>query len=171
MKLSDFNLGKDLLGREEVRALVNGFNANRSDYPRDKTVHALFDGRAGRSPNAPAVLHEDRTYTYGDLERESNRFARLLIDQYGPEANPAQMVTLQCEDLASLLDTVERTHAVFVGVAAAAREGLHAGRLVELRMTPSFRAAGRFAYVTLAGRTEAPAMALFRRFVLQHLRD
>jgi hypothetical protein len=29
----------------------------------------------------------------------------------------------------------------------------------------------RYAYVTLAGRTEAPAMAIFRTFVLDHLRE
>lgn len=101
----------------------------------------------------------------------SDEVARLLIDLYGPQADPAQMTTLQCEDVASLLDAVQQTRAVFLGVAAAARKDLEAGRLVELRMTPAFEAVARFAYVTLAGRTEAPAMALFRRFVSQQLRD
>jgi hypothetical protein len=32
-------------------------------------------------------------------------------------------------------------------------------------------ATARFAYVTLAGRTEAPAMVFFRTFVRNHLRD
>lgn len=101
----------------------------------------------------------------------SDEVARLLIDLYGSGANPAQMITLQCEDVASLLDTIEQTQAVFLGMAAAAREGLDAGRLVELRMVPAFKAVGRFAYVALVGRTEAPAMAMFRRFVAQRLRD
>lgn len=101
----------------------------------------------------------------------SDEVARLMVDQYGPQANPAQMTTLQCEDVASLIDAVERSQAVFLGVAAAAREGLEAGRLVELRMKPKLRATARFAYVTLVGRTEAPAMALFRRFVSERLRD
>jgi DNA-binding transcriptional LysR family regulator len=101
----------------------------------------------------------------------SDEVARLLTDLYGAEANPEQMVTLQCEDIASLLDAVEQTPAIFLGVAAAARAGLKSGRLVELPMQPPFRAVARFAYVTLVGRTEAPSMALFRRFVSERLHD
>lgn len=101
----------------------------------------------------------------------SDEVARLLTDLYGSQANPAQMVTLQCEDIGSLLVAVEHTDAVFLGVAAAAREGLDAGRLVMLDIMPAFQAAARFAYVSLVGRTEAPAMAMFRQFVVQHLQD
>jgi hypothetical protein len=53
----------------------------------------------------------------------------------------------------------------------AAREGLVSGRLKELHITPGVKATARFAYVTLAGRTAAPVMRLFRRFVRDHLRD
>lgn len=94
-----------------------------------------------------------------------------MVDLYGPQDNPAQMTTLQCEDVSSLVSATEQSHAVFLGVAAAVREGVEAGRLVELRMQPRFDAAARFAYITLAGRTEAPVMAVFRRFVAQRLRE
>jgi hypothetical protein len=56
-------------------------------------------------------------------------------------------------------------------VIATARSGLADGSLVELALAPALRATARFAYVTLAGRTEAPAMAYFREFVREHLRD
>lgn len=101
----------------------------------------------------------------------SDEIARLLVDLYGPAAAPEEMTTLQCEDMTSLLGAVERTDAVFLGLAAAARDGIAAGRLVELPVRPALEARARFACVTLAGRTEAPAMAVFRRFAAAHLHD
>lgn len=101
----------------------------------------------------------------------SDEVARQLVDHFGPRANPEQLITLKCEDVGSLIDTVRATDAVFLGVVAAARQGMAAGELAELKVAPAFKAAARFGYVTLAGRTEAPVMALFRQFAAQHLRD
>lgn len=135
-------------------------------------LRACFICRAGHplAGRAPIALPELLAFPVasGPL---SGEIARLLTELYGPQANPVQMVTLQCEDIASLLVTIEKTDAVFLGVAAAAREGLDAGRLVELQMSPAFHAVARFAYVALVGRTEAPAMALFHQFTLERLRD
>ncbi len=101
----------------------------------------------------------------------SDEVARLLVDQYGSRADPAQMTTLQCEDVTSLLDTVAVTDAIFLGIAAAARAGIAAGTLAEIRVEPPLRAGARFACITLAGRTEAPAMSILRAFVDERLRD
>ena len=101
----------------------------------------------------------------------SDEVARLLVDHYGPRADPAQMTTLQCEDVTSLLDTVAVTDAIFLGIAAAARAGIAAGTLAEIRVEPPLRAGARFACITLAGRTEAPAMGILRAFVEERLRD
>jgi DNA-binding transcriptional LysR family regulator len=101
----------------------------------------------------------------------SDEVARLLVDQYGLQANPAELVTLRCDDVASLVKTVAQTDAIFLGVIAATRDGLEDGSLIELPVKPKLVATARFAYLTLAGRTEAPAMAYFREFVRDHLRD
>ena len=101
----------------------------------------------------------------------SSEVARQLVEQYGARADPASMATLRCEDVSSLIDTVSRTRAIYLGIVAAAREGIEAGRLVELRLSPAVRATARFAYVTRQGRTESPAMREFRRFVDERMRD
>jgi DNA-binding transcriptional LysR family regulator len=101
----------------------------------------------------------------------SQEVARIMVDHYGPRANPAQMATLQCEDIASLIDVVRQTDAVFLGIVGAARQGLADGSLVELALDPPFRAGARLALITLAGRTELPVMAVFREFVTRHLVD
>jgi DNA-binding transcriptional LysR family regulator len=101
----------------------------------------------------------------------SQEVARLLVDHYGPQANPAQMTTLQCEDIASLLDVVGQTDAIYLGILGAAREGLAQGRLVELPMQIPLKGQARLALITLAGRTELPVMSVFRAFVQNHLSD
>ena len=101
----------------------------------------------------------------------SQEVARLLVDHYGPQANPAQMTTLQCEDIASLLDVVGQTDAIYLGILGAAREGLAQGRLVELPMQIPLKGQARLALITLAGRTELPVMSVFRAFVQSYLSD
>ncbi len=81
------------------------------------------------------------------------------------------MVAQRCDDVSSLLAAVAQTDAVFLGVIAAARGGLKDGGLVELHLKPRLLATARFAYVTLAGRTEAPAVAYFRQFLRTHLHE
>ncbi len=101
----------------------------------------------------------------------SDEVARILVAHYGPKADPAQMTTLQCEEIASLIDTVSQTDAVYLGIVGAARAELASGRLVEVDMVPPFRSGARLALVTLSGRTELPVMDEFRRFVKLHLDD
>lgn len=100
----------------------------------------------------------------------SEEVARQLISQYGHFANPAEMVTIRSDDIKSLVRTVEQTDAIFLGAIAAAQSGITDGRLTELRMKLPLTAKARFACVTLAGRTEAPAMTYFRSFVDKHLK-
>jgi DNA-binding transcriptional LysR family regulator len=101
----------------------------------------------------------------------SQEVARILVDHFGPRANPAQMTTLQCEDIASLIEVVRQTDAIYLGIVGAAREGLADGSLVALPLDPPFQAGARLGLITLAGRTELPVMAVFREFVKGKLVD
>lgn len=101
----------------------------------------------------------------------SDEVARMLVARYGPAAIPERMVTLECEDVAALVAAVAGSDAVFLGLAAAARAGVAAGTLVELPMRPRLEGGARFACVTLAGRSEAPVMAMFRRFARAGLNE
>ena len=144
----------------------------------DLNIESLAELRAGLVVRAGHPLAAQKNVTLADVLRYpvastplSDEVARALVDQFGPQANPSEMVTLRCDDVASLVQTAAQTDAVFLGVMATARSGLADGSLVELALVPALRATARFAYVTLAGRTEAPAMAYFREFVREHLRD
>jgi DNA-binding transcriptional LysR family regulator len=144
----------------------------------DLNIESLVELRAGFVVRAGHPLAQKKNVVLADLLRYpvastplSDEVARLLVDQYGLPANPAEMVKLRCDDVTSLISTVSQTDAIFLGVIATARAGLDDGNLVELQVKPKLSATARFAYVTLAGRTEAPAMGYFRQFVRDHLRD
>ena len=96
---------------------------------------------------------------------------RNLIARYGPDADPHTAITLRCDDIPALLHAVQGSDAVFVGTLAVARTAAPAGSLVELPVSPALDDGAHFGFVTLAARTEAPALAIFRRFVAEHLHD
>lgn len=144
----------------------------------DLNIESLVELRAGFVVRANHPLAGNKTVSLPDVLRYpvastplSDEVARLMVDQYGLQANPAEMVALRCDDVTSLIATVAQTDAAFLGVIATARAGLQDGSLVELPLKPRLSATARFAYVTLAGRTEAPAMGYFRQFVREHLCD
>jgi DNA-binding transcriptional LysR family regulator len=122
------------------------------------------------APVAPVAFEALLTYPIASVPL-SDEVARQLVDVYGARANPAQMITLCCEEISSLIDTVRQTDAVFMGICAAAQEGIARGELVEIPVQPPLRARARFALITLAGRTENAGLDFVRRFVVKHLKD
>ena len=95
----------------------------------------------------------------------SDEVARVLVERYGPDAHPARCVTLRCEEIPSLVELTRHTNTVLIAIRAAGRD------LVELSMKPALNATARFAIVTLAGRSEAPALPIVRRLMQELLRD
>ncbi len=95
----------------------------------------------------------------------SDEVARVLVERYGPDAHPARCVTLRCEEIPSLVELTRHTDAVLIAIRAAGPD------LVELTMKPALNATARFAIVTLAGRSEAPALPIVRRLMQELLRD
>lgn len=95
----------------------------------------------------------------------SDEVARVLVERYGPQADPNECVTLRCEEIPSLIEVARHSDAVVLAIRAAAPE------LVELRLRPELDANARFGLVTLARRTEPPALAAVRKLMQQLLHD
>jgi len=164
------------LRARELEALV--VDARRIAPAPDLQIETLSELRTGFISRAGHPLARRKKVSLQDVLKHpvattplSAEVARLLVEQFGAQADPAAMATLRCEDINSLIDAVAQSEAVYLGIVAAAREGIESGGLVELRISPAVKATARFAYVTLAGRTEAPVMRLFRRFADDRLRD
>ena len=80
-------------------------------------------------------------------------------------AHPDNCVTLQCEEVASLVDVARRSDTVLLAIKAAGPD------LVELTLQPELAAMARFGLVTLKRRTLPPGLAVVRELMAQLLVD
>ena len=76
-KISELNM----LPSKEAYMLKEQFNSTFADYPRDKCVHQLFEEQVLKTPDRTAVIACDKTLTYDELNKLSNRIANSLIQR------------------------------------------------------------------------------------------
>jgi amino acid adenylation domain-containing protein len=75
------------LSDAELSRLTAECTGTAADGPRDRCVHDLVAAQAAKTPDAVAVVFEDRSLTYGELDRRANQLAHRLIELgSGPEA-------------------------------------------------------------------------------------
>ena len=67
-----------LLTEAERRQVLVEWSGSETAYPRETPVHRVFEEVAARQPDAPAVLWEEGSLTYGELARRAKSLARHL---------------------------------------------------------------------------------------------
>ncbi|WP_225888940.1 non-ribosomal peptide synthase/polyketide synthase [Myxococcus xanthus] len=67
-----------LLSEAERRRVLVEWNATATPYPREATVHSLFESQAARTPEAVAVRYGGTSLTYAELNARANQVARRL---------------------------------------------------------------------------------------------
>ena len=95
----------------------------------------------------------------------SDEVARILMERFGPQAHPDQLVNLRCEEISSLLDVARSSNAIVLAIRASAPD------LVELAITPALNAKARFGLVTIASRTEPPLLGKVRALMHEVMKD
>lgn len=153
-------------------------DARRVNPSADLRIESLGELRAGFIARAGHPLMRKRSVTMTQVLEHplattplSAEVARRLLEQYGEGMHHERIVAISSEDIAAMLTTVEQSDVIYLGIVAAAREGLRGKRLRELRVQPALSVGARYAYVGLVGRTEAPVMKLFRSLVNQQLQQ
>ena len=68
----------DIVAPAERRRLLIEWNDTQADYPRDKCIDQVFVTQAERTPNNVAVVFENQSLSYGELNRRANNLARHL---------------------------------------------------------------------------------------------
>jgi amino acid adenylation domain-containing protein len=63
----------------ELNRVLVEFNDTAAPFPGDCGLHQLFEAQAERTPEAVALIHEDRQYSYRELNEQANRLAHYLI--------------------------------------------------------------------------------------------
>ncbi|MCG1043602.1 amino acid adenylation domain-containing protein, partial [Mycetohabitans sp. B8] len=69
-----------MLGADERQLLLQTWNTTRREYPSHQCVHQLFEAQVARSPQATALVYEEQTLSYAQLDARANRLAHRLID-------------------------------------------------------------------------------------------
>jgi natural product biosynthesis luciferase-like monooxygenase protein len=67
-----------LLSQSEQQQILFEWNHTQVDYPKDATIHDLFGLQVERSPDAVALVFQDRQLTYRELDRQANCLAHHL---------------------------------------------------------------------------------------------
>ncbi|MCK5855830.1 MAG: AMP-binding protein, partial [Sulfurovaceae bacterium] len=70
-----------LLTKEEEQELLVAYNDTKVEYPKEKTIHQLFEEQVKHNPNNVAVVYEDEALTYKQLNTKSNQLAHYLLTQ------------------------------------------------------------------------------------------
>jgi amino acid adenylation domain-containing protein len=111
MKLKDI----EIISEEEKKQILYEFNDTEREYPKDKTIHELFEEQVEKTPDNTAGVGplpvKNRTYmtymtyiTYKELNEKSNRLAHWLRQKgVGPDIIVGLMVERSVEMIIGIL--------------------------------------------------------------------
>jgi amino acid adenylation domain-containing protein len=75
-----------ILGEDERREIVEGWNQTERDYSQHSLIHQLIEEQAEAAADAEAVACEGQRLSYGELNKRANQLARYLRRRgVGPE--------------------------------------------------------------------------------------
>ena len=82
------------LSLEQRHTVLEVWNNTRREYPRDETIASIFEQQVRETPFATALVSDEKTLTYDELNRQANQVAHWLM---GRGAKPETMVGLCME--------------------------------------------------------------------------
>jgi amino acid adenylation domain-containing protein len=104
-----------VLDGAERRQILAGWNDTARAVP-EATLPVLFEARVGQCPDAVAVVYEDTSLSYSELNSRANQLARLLVSRgVGPESLVA-VVMERSADLVIALLAVLKAGAAYLPV-------------------------------------------------------
>lgn len=71
----------EILTISEKHKVLVEFNNTNFDYPRNKTIHRLFEDQAEKTPDNIAVVYGNERLTYEELNQKSNQLSSILIEK------------------------------------------------------------------------------------------
>lgn len=93
-----------LLSAAERQQVTREWNDTAAAYPQERCLHELFAAQAARTPDAVAVVQDQRRWSYRELDRQAERLAnRLRVTGVGPEVVVGICLERSLELLAALL--------------------------------------------------------------------
>ncbi|NOQ28199.1 MAG: amino acid adenylation domain-containing protein, partial [Bacteroidales bacterium] len=100
----------NILPEAEKQQLLYKFNDTKRDYPKDKTIHQLFEEQVERTPDRIALNYNDQIITYRELNSRSNQLGQILLEK-----------GVNSEDIVGLL--VDRSIEMLIGILGILKAG------------------------------------------------
>lgn len=69
----------EIVTPDEKNEILYKFNNTKMDYPSDKTITELFEEQAKKTPDNIAVVFENQSLTYKELNEKANSLANYLL--------------------------------------------------------------------------------------------
>ncbi|BBB93454.1 MAG TPA: non-ribosomal peptide synthetase [Methylomusa anaerophila] len=92
------------LSQEEQDTILIDWNATQAEYPKEKTIHQLFEDQVERLPDNTAAIFEENSLTYRQLNDKANQLARVLREEgVTPNSIVAIMVARSLEMIIGLM--------------------------------------------------------------------
>ncbi|MEW5821231.1 MAG: amino acid adenylation domain-containing protein, partial [Cyanobacteriota bacterium] len=99
-KIKDINI----LSKEEEYQQLFDYNDTHVDYPRNICIHQMFEDQVKLTPENVAVIYEENSYTYKQVNEKANQIANLLREKgVGPDTIVGIMLDRSPEMITSLL--------------------------------------------------------------------
>ncbi|HEY6351023.1 MAG TPA: amino acid adenylation domain-containing protein [Candidatus Angelobacter sp.] len=96
------------LSPAQQHLVLEDWNATQQEYPHDETISRLFEDQVRRTPLATALIYEDRTLTYAELNNRANQMANWLRRRgAGPETMVGVCMERSLETCVALLGIVK----------------------------------------------------------------
>jgi amino acid adenylation domain-containing protein len=97
-----------IMPEAERRQVLYGWNATEAEYPLEKCVQDLFEEQVQKTPDAVAVVFEDASLSYKELNRRANHLAHYLRHLgVKPDARVAICVERSMEMIIGLLGVLK----------------------------------------------------------------
>jgi len=85
----------NILPEDEQELLLRTWNTTQQDYPANLCIHHLFEQQVERTPQAIALVFNDQSITYTELNERANRLAHHLI-RLGVQPDSLVAICVHC---------------------------------------------------------------------------
>jgi amino acid adenylation domain-containing protein len=84
----------NMLSNDERQAVLFHFNNHRHPFPQDKTLSELFEEQVRKTPNHIALIYNDVSMTYSELDQAAESMAMRLREHH---IRPQLLIGMMCE--------------------------------------------------------------------------
>jgi len=103
-----------ILTPTDYHRMISEWNAAKVPWPPDMTILTLFEAQANKTPAEIAIVFQDQTITYQDLNARANRVAAFLLAQgASPETRVAVALNRSIDAIITFLG-IMKSGAAFV---------------------------------------------------------